>query len=555
MASILLYALTALFLAVLFKIRNVGIRPKDLPPGPPTKWLLGNLLQMPKEKAYLQFKKWADEYGPIYTLILGTQTTIVLTDAEIVKELLDKRSGIYSSRAEAYLSRVASKGLRMAGWFYGDQWRRARKILHSILNMTSSLSFRPYQDLENLSLLAAILDDAPSASTDAGAGTLFSHFRRTSHSLATSIFYGFRIQDSSDPRLLQMYQNLQYFSDLNGAQAAALLDVYPVLRHLQRFLPIYRHAREVGERTSQFFLSLWMPAKAKVLNGTSQPCFAISMVKAQEQGITDEEAAFIIGNAGLEAASDTTSSTLAAFIMGVVMYPEVQRRLQAVVDEITEGGKRMPELGDLEDPRAQYIRACAKESLRWMPTGILGVPHAVIRDDEFRGWRIPRGASVVLNIWGINTDEKRYADPHTFNPDRFLHDTQTSSKAALNPDVSQRDHYTFGAGRRICQGLHVADDFMFLSIARLMWAFNFDRAVDPDTGEEIVPDRLDLIGGLLVQPAPFKMRITPRSEKRAQMVREKWREVCEEKLDGEMQWRSVPGEMYRVFPSMGEVKA
>lgn len=136
-----------------------------------------------------------------------------------------------------------------------------------------------------------------------------------------------------------------------------------------------------------------------------------------------------------------------------------------------------------------------------------------------------------------------------------MHDTQTSSKAALNPNVAERDHYTFGAGRRICQGLHVADDFLFLSIARLMWAFKFDRAVDPQTGKEIVPDRLDLIGGLLVQPAPFKMNITPRSEKRAQMVRDAWRECQEQKLDGEMQWKSVPGEMFSVFPSMSEVKA
>lgn len=269
--------------------------------------------------------------------------------------------------------------------------------------MTSSLSFRPYQDLENLSLLAAILDDTCSVSaTEAGKARLFEHFRRTSHSLATSIFYGFRIQDSSDFRLKQMYRNLQYFSDLNGAQAAALLDVYPFLRKFQQFLPIYRHAVAVGEKTSEFFLSLWMPAKQKVLAGTSQPCFAISMVKAQEQGIiTDEEAAFIIGNAGLEAASDTTSSTLAAFIMAIVMYPGVARRLQECVDGFTstEGGERMPSIEDFNDPRAQYVRACMKESLRWMPTGILGVPHAVIRDDEYRGYRIPKDSSIVLNIW------------------------------------------------------------------------------------------------------------------------------------------------------------
>lgn len=299
-----------------------------------------------------------------------------------------------------------------------------------------------------MSLLAAILDDADadakaplsSATTEAEAAGghqsrhhLFDHFRRTSHSLATSIFYGFRIQDPSDPRLLQMYQNLQHFSDLSGgAQASAaalLLDVYPVLRRpwFQQWLPIYKHAVAVGEKTSEFFWGLWMPAKQKVLlsNGKmshsqQQPCFAVSMVKAQqqeeqEQGqgqgkgtgiITDEEAAFIIGNAGLEAGSDTMSSTLAAFIMGVVMYPEVGKRLQECVDEFTStdgpGSSstcRMPTIEDVQDPRAQYVRACVKEALRWMPTGILGLPHAVVRDDEYRGYKILKDSSVVLNIW------------------------------------------------------------------------------------------------------------------------------------------------------------
>jgi hypothetical protein len=69
---------------------------------------------MPKEKAHLQFEKWAKEYGPIYSLILGTQVMIVLSSDQVVKDLLDKRSGIYSSRPEMYLGGdIVSGGFRI----------------------------------------------------------------------------------------------------------------------------------------------------------------------------------------------------------------------------------------------------------------------------------------------------------------------------------------------------------------------------------------------------------------------------------------------------------
>jgi hypothetical protein len=44
---------------------------------------------MPSRDAYKQFQKWAEEYGPVYSLILGTKTLIVLSGDEAVKELLE----------------------------------------------------------------------------------------------------------------------------------------------------------------------------------------------------------------------------------------------------------------------------------------------------------------------------------------------------------------------------------------------------------------------------------------------------------------------------------
>ncbi len=51
---------------------------------------------------------------PVFSLILGTRTLIVLSSDTAVKDLMDKRSAIYSSRQDAYVgSDLVSGGLRV----------------------------------------------------------------------------------------------------------------------------------------------------------------------------------------------------------------------------------------------------------------------------------------------------------------------------------------------------------------------------------------------------------------------------------------------------------
>jgi hypothetical protein len=112
--SVTVYAsLFALVALIVYRLRKVGRRPAGYPPGPPTLPLIGNLHLMPKEKGHLQFQKWADKYGPVYSLILGTKVMVVLSSDQAIKDLLDKRSGIYSSRPDMYLGGIVSGGLRM----------------------------------------------------------------------------------------------------------------------------------------------------------------------------------------------------------------------------------------------------------------------------------------------------------------------------------------------------------------------------------------------------------------------------------------------------------
>jgi len=145
-----------------------------------------------------------------------------------------------------------------------------------------------------------------------------------------------------------------------------------------------------------------------------------------------------------------------------------------------------------------------------MPTAITGsVPHAARSEDSINGYRIPAGATIVLGVWSCNNDPQLFDDPRTFNPAR--HNLNLSvGQAAVAADMKDKDMWTFGAGRRICPGLHVAERSLFLAIARLLWTFNIAPAKHPDgTVIDIDPD--EVTQSLAARPVPFRF-VIPRQE-------------------------------------------
>jgi cytochrome P450 len=232
----------------------------------------------------------------------------------------------------------------------------------------------------------------------------------------------------------------------------------------------------------------------------------------------------------------------------MLLFPSVAKTAQEEISRVC--GSRMPTLDD--EPSLPYIRACVKESMRWMPTAVLGVPHAVIRDDEYMGYKIPKGAGVMWNVWAIHNDPTRHPDPRRFDPDRYKGDTQTAAEAANNADPSKRDQFVFGAGRRLCQGMHIAERSLFLGISRLLWAFDFELAVD-GKGDVVSPDANDLTEGLLIQPKPFAARLVPRSQEKVDAIHEEWRKMGE-LLDEEEQWKVLPeGLIWKEYKAAAKV--
>lgn len=80
----------------------------------------------------------------------------------------------------------------------------------------------------------------------------------------------------------------------------------------------------------------------------------------------------------------------------MVTYPEVQKRAQAEIDAVI-GPHRLPTMRDAKD--LPYLSAIIKESLRWRPVIPLSIVHRSLEEDEYKGFRIPKGTSVVSSPW------------------------------------------------------------------------------------------------------------------------------------------------------------
>ena len=181
---------------------------------------------------------------------------------------------------------------------------------------------------------------------------------------------------------------------------------------------------------------------------------------------------------------DTTASTLMWWLLAMVAHPEVQRRAQVELDSVV-GRARLPAFADA--PHLPYVRAIVKEILRWRPTIERGMPHTTATDEWYEGMFIPKGATCIANTWHCNHDRAVFGDDaDDFKPERHL-DAEGKGLLPGSRETNGEGHVTYGFGRRICVGKHLANDFLFISTARILWAATLGCVRD-ENDKELPPD-------------------------------------------------------------------
>ncbi|KAJ4485411.1 cytochrome P450 [Lentinula aciculospora] len=223
---------------------------------------------------------------------------------------------------------------------------------------------------------------------------------------------------------------------------------------------------------------LFIQVKQAMAKGTAADCFSLRcLANAQNPDPSpdrlSEEEEMIKQTAGTmyEGSADTGITILRTFILAMMCFPDAQRETQEELDRVV-GKEQLPDYEDLDGgneglSRLPYVWAVIFEFLiyvwitRWQPVVPLFIPHLVNAEDTYKGYYIPKGSTIIPNVWSILRDERTYGPTaHTFDPKRWLlqertnerGDSEAEARWKFNHDMPEPLTITFGFGRREAHG-------------------------------------------------------------------------------------------------------
>ncbi len=172
----------------------------------------------------------------------------------------------------------------------------------------------------------------------------------------------------------------------------------------------------------------------------------------------------------IEAGSESTSSTLLSCLKFVAANPATQDRARAEISSVV-GDTQFPKFG--HGASSPYISACVREALRLRPSTNNGSPHYTSADVVYKDFVVPDSTVVSLNQYTPISDPSLYADPEQFCPERHVHRDESNEKSESNHSKAAvgLERYVWGAGRRICPWMHLAENTLFTTLASILWAF------------------------------------------------------------------------------------
>ena len=540
----LVVVLVSVTLALRFPAAKHGLK---LPPGPKPLPVFGNIFDFPPKGApeAQHWVKHKNAYGPLTSVSTFGNTIIVSHDRDLTYALLEKRAGKTMLRpGMCFADELCGYDLLMGSNKDGgiDLRHRHKIMLRHLTTKTKVNEMSGTMEAEVNRCLVQLLDEPQGLQTHMRTYVLILCLREGDMQLITwnegltirdsevgalilKMVYDYSIKrDGADP-LVTMIEQMAYNFSVAFVPFAWTVDIIPAIRRLPDWLPgmSFKATAKAFRKINQAVCDVpYDFILEKLSDGRSRFPSFVATATAEDGMPSDREHQSdkdenIKGSAAsiYAAGSDTLVSSLSAFFLAMIIYPDVKRKAQAEIDSVI-GSDRLPNLGDAE--RLPYVSALIQELHRWNTVVPMGLPHRAEEDMEFAGYFIPKGAVLLSAVWWFSHNPDTYPNPDSFEPERFL-------EPRNEPDPKS---FIFGFGRRRCPGRLIADGLLFLNITRTLAVFDVQGSPDQKH------PRLEPSPGTLSHPKPFKHSITPRSKRHEELLRRVAGSQTREKSDAQL---------------------
>ncbi|KAK7212547.1 hypothetical protein V2G26_019725 [Clonostachys chloroleuca] len=481
----------------------------DLPPGPRPLPIVGNIRDLPTGETpeYQHWLEFKNLYGPISHVSILGQPLIIIHDRHAAHQLLEKTSTRTSGRPRMHFGAdLCGYGTLLSFQQYNKTFRQHRKLVHQQLGTKAAAArFRDIQDVESRRFLFRILETPED---------LMKHVKTEASAVILQIIYGYSVEPRKADPLTLLIERMMLGISLAFVPLTWPVDTLPILKYFPEFLPgmsFKKRAREWKDITQMVIDVPYEFVRQKMSMRTHRPSYVSSLVEQHDRGdgndkLDGDKENAIKSTAAIMYAggADTTVSSVCGFVLAMLFFPAVQKKAQEELDTVV-GSDRLPHLGDRDS--LPYVNALVKETLRWLPVTPMGVPHTADEDISYGEFHIPKGAQLLPAIWWFLHDPQTYSEPSSFDPDRYL-------EPRNEPDPATE---AFGYGRRVCPGRFLADESLFITISRVLAAFDIRKALDGQ-GIEIEP-KIRITPGIIGHIHDFPYSIKPRNRKYVDLIR------------------------------------
>jgi cytochrome P450 len=413
------------------------------PPGPKPRFLIGNMPLASPDPLPI-FSAWAAEFGDIFYYRAAWLHVYFLNHPDLIEEVLVRN----------YKNFLKDRVIRNSRWFFGeglltnegDSWLRQRRLSQPAFHRERVSSYATIMTSYTQQMLAHWQDGE----------TLDIHREMMRLTLQIVVRALFNVEAEETAEISSALNLIM--SNTTGIRI-----LFPPIA---RYLPTPRMIsfRRAVARMDHTVYSIIAQHRDNKIDSGDLLSMLISArdedgSRMSDRQLRDEVLTFLI------AGHETTALTLTWTWHLLAQHPAVERKLHQELDSLLGG--RVPEFSDL--PALTYTERVIRESMRLYPPA-WSLARTVISDFELRGYRIPAGANVVMSQWIMHRNPTYFADPQTFDPDRW-----SPEKAQKLPRFA---YFPFGGGPRQCIGSSFAMMEATLLLATIAQSFQLRPVPD-----------------------------------------------------------------------------